>query len=369
MMEVNHYIARIAQNCVECGQCASSCIFLNQTGQSPLTIARREIAVSEAFSCALCGACEAVCPQGLSPKEMFGARRKAAITNEEIDINEYRYMFPDRKNNVMTAYRKHFDIDYSDIDQFDEADTCFFPGCTLMTYSPQLTRKVFEHLQTSCHCQGMWTACCGKSLDQMGLQNRLQQMHSNLKAFVQERNIKRIISACPGCHYELQEVFQASDVVIQTVYEVLDLGERVSTDRRLCTVHDSCPDRFAGIFSAQIRQALDQCGFSITEMIHNKAHTLCCGSGGQISHFRPDLVEKLVEMRQKEARLTDADIFVGYCLSCVLKYDGKMNGIPVTHALNLLLGVEEDFEGAKARATSMFSGSYGEAIWKEIMDD
>ena len=203
----------------------------------------------------------------------------------------------------------------------------------------------------------------------MGLQNRLQQARSNLQTFVRERNIKRIISACPGCHYELQEVFQASDVSIQTVYEVLDLGDRVGNDSRLYTVHDSCPDRFAGIFGVQIRQVLNQCGFSITEMIHHKAHTLCCGSGGQLSHFRPDLVEKLVEMRQNEARLTGADILVGYCLSCVLKYESKMADIPVTHALNLLLGVEEDFRGAKERATNMLSGSCGEAIWEEIMDD
>lgn len=369
MMMSNQYMTDITEKCIACGLCAEHCSFLTETGQSPRDMANRGIEVSEAFSCSLCGACEAACPHGLSPRGMFAARRHEAVENTEFDINRYRYLFPDRNNNVMSAYRKYSGIDYSDIDAFGDAGICFFPGCTLMTYSLGLTRDIFNRLKNSCGCDSMWTACCGKPLDQMGLQKRLDNMHGQLRDFVREHNIHKIITACPGCYYEMQNILQSSGVVIQTVYEVLDFRQQVRMRSRRCAVHDSCPDRFVGTFARQVRQALEQSGFTIVEMLHNKANTICCGSGGQLSHFRPDLVEKLVQIRQGEARQAGVEILVGYCLSCVLKYGGKGSEIPVTHALNLLLELEEDFKGAKERAVKMLSGPDGEKIWQEIMSD
>jgi Fe-S oxidoreductase len=332
-------------------------------------MAKRGIEVKEAFSCSLCGACETACPQSLSPREMFARRRSEAVNNGEIDIDEYRYLFPDRKNNVMNVYRKYSGIDYGDLKYSGNGGICFFPGCTLITYSPELTREIYRRLQESCDCRGIWTECCGKPLDQMGLQQRLTHMHERLKEFLQEHNISRLVVACPGCFYELKKIFQSCDVIIQTVYEVLDFESAVRTDNRRCAIHDACPDRFEGKFGSQVRQALKKCGFSMVEMKHNQEQAICCGSGGQISHFRPDLTEKLVNLRLDEARQSGADILVGYCLSCVLKFDSKSADIPVTHVLNLLLGQSEDFKGAKERAAQMFAGTDGAKIWEEIMAD
>jgi Fe-S oxidoreductase len=362
-------MTKIKENCIECGLCADSCAFLTEIGQSPLTMAKRGITVSEAFSCSLCGVCEAVCPQGYSPRKVFADRRNEALKDGEFDIDEYRYMFPDRRNNMMNVFRKYCGIDYSDIDSFSEVETCFFPGCTLMTYSPGLTRSIFDHLKKSCGCLGMWTECCGKPLDQMGLQQRFKDTQERLRKFVQDHNVKRIIVACPGCYYDLLEVFQSCNVVIQTVYEVLNFINKEPNEGKQYTIHDACPDRFTGKFGEEVRQALKQCNFSIVEMKHTRANTICCGSGGQISHFRPDLTEQLVKLRQDEAKQAGADILVGYCLSCVLKYNKKNTDVPVTHALNLLLGVKEDFKGAKERANEMVSGPDGEKKWLEIMAD
>jgi hypothetical protein len=41
--------------------------------------------------------------------------------------------------------------------------------------------------------------------------------------------------------------------------------------------------------------------------------------------------------------------------------------MPVTHALNVLLEVSEDFKGAKARAGQMFAGAAGERLWAKMM--
>ena len=41
MMEKD-YITELTQKCVECGQCFESCALLSQSGQSPLTMIKRE---------------------------------------------------------------------------------------------------------------------------------------------------------------------------------------------------------------------------------------------------------------------------------------------------------------------------------------
>ncbi|MGL5515049.1 MAG: heterodisulfide reductase-related iron-sulfur binding cluster, partial [Sporomusa sp.] len=221
----------------------------------------------------------------------------------------------------------------------------------------------------SCGCGGMWTECCGKPLVQLGLQSRADAMHERLRAFLQQNKVNKVITACPGCYYELKNIFMPCDVNVQTVYETLDFGPRATTDKRSCTIHDACPDRYHGEFGRQVRQALLQVGFSLREMKHSQQHTICCGSGGQISHFRPDLTEKLVNMRLDEAEELGVDILAAYCLSCVLKFAGASCKIPVTHVLNLLLEQSEDFKEAKQLAKRMLTGPEGEKVWEIIMTD
>ncbi len=357
----------LAENCIECGKCIEICQFLKKNGKSPAAIAKQGVEVSEAFSCSLCGACEAVCPIGLSPKEMFASRRNDAVANGELDIDEYRYLFPDRKNNVMNVYRSYYGIDYHDIENVGSGGTWFFPGCTLLTYSPELTREVYRRLQTDCNCQGIWTECCSKPLIQMGLLQRAEAMQAELKEFVQKHNITTLITACPGCYYQLKKVFESCEVAVQTVYEVLKIEPLKRTDKIKCTIHDACPDRFELKFASQVRQALEKSGFSIIEMKHSKKQAICCGSGGMISHFNPELTEELVEQRMNEVKQSGADILVGYCLSCVLKFDVFSSPISVTHALHLLLDQKKEFSGAKARVAKMLTGADGEKVWEQIM--
>lgn len=359
-VELRAATEKIMVDCIECGLCADACSFLSQVGSSPAEMAQRGITLEEAYSCTLCRRCESVCPEGLSPVDMFAARRTEAIATGEIDVEECSYLLPDQEENFMSIYRSYYGIDYSDIAAGDTAETCFFPGCTLMTYAPGLTREVYRRLQESCGCQGMLTDCCGKPLEQMGLLARSQKLDHRLAEQVQQKGIKRLVTACPGCYYKLREIFQPLGVKILTVYEVLDLKEGVPDLPALCTVHDSCPDRQEGIFAEQVREALRKAGYSLVEMTQNRNEAPCCGSGGQISHFRPDLAEELVQERLAAASETETRILVGYCLSCVLNFARIPSRLLIRHALNLLLGYDEDYAGIKARAAQIYEAADAE---------
>ncbi len=362
-------IKELADKCSECGLCAGSCPLLAELDESPGKAAARGATAWEAFSCALCGGCEAACPAGLSPKELFAAGRRAAVAAGEFKLDDYRYLFPDREDNLMNVYRRFSGIDYSDIAVKGEAESCFFPGCTLMTYAPELTRAVYARLRDNSGCDGLVAECCGKPLTQLGLPQRADEAAGRLLTSLRKRKVRELIVACPGCYYELRPLLSPAGITLRTVYEVFEPQAAIAGTGKLCTVHDSCPDRFDGIFGRQVRQLLAKSGFSTVEMAHGKENTICCGSGGMISNFRPDFTEELVGRRLAEACGTGADLLVSYCASCTAKFAAAAAGIRADHALSLLLGRRDDFTAAKKGMAAMLEGPGGAELWARMMTD
>ncbi|HZK53549.1 MAG TPA: (Fe-S)-binding protein [Desulfosporosinus sp.] len=346
---------KIIAECAECGLCSGACNFLAQTGVSPLEMAHRGITFEEAYGCAQCGMCEVICPLHLNPMQMFVDRRVEAVRNAELDPNDFNYFLPDCEENVMKLYRRYYEVDYSDITIDLDSRTCFFPGCTLMTYSPGLTKKIYSQIQLKYGCQGMLTSCCGKPLYQMGLIDRAEKYLETIIKEVKQRGIQRLVVSCPSCYYLLRDLLKGTGVEILTVYEMLDFKKDSPESLPQCTVHDPCPDRGEGIFAQQVRGALESFGYELVEMSNNRENTLCCGSGGQISHFRPELACNLVESRLSEASSTGAAILASSCLSCVLNFARKPSELSIRHALNLLLDYDEDYTETKNKAAQMFA--------------
>jgi Fe-S oxidoreductase len=367
MQETTH--PATLEHCTGCNICKDCCQLLRESDCTPAELAWQGVTLSDALSCSFCGACQSACPLGLWPGELFANKRCEAVSSGEFDVQPFRYLFPDRPNNVMAMYRKQYGIEYADLAPTAATGTCFFPGCTLMSYSPVLTRAVFARLQEQVSCQAIWTDCCGKLLEQLGLQERLQQAQEQLISYAREHAITRIITACPGCYYDLKKLLQPVGICVESVYDILDFKSGDTACGASCTVHDSCPDRFTGQLGRQVREALQQQGYTLIEMPHSGRNTICCGSGGQLSHFRPDLVEELTALRHTEFMQTGATYLVAYCLSCVLKYDSMLAGLPVTHALSLLLDLPADYAGAKERSLGMFEGPEGEQRWAAVMAD
>ena len=376
-------INELIEQCVGCGVCSENCRLLKEIGEEPVAIASRGPTVDEAFACSLCSLCEAVCPLYLSPVRMFEQKRAEAVAEGEIDINEYRYLFPDRPVNVMSLFRHQYGIDYHDLNQTVAEDIGFLPGCTMMTYSPALTRKVYETLSEVYPNLVFFADCCGKPLYQLGMQDRGEKNRQHLREKIRRLGVKRLVVACPNCYYEIKKALADQEVELITVYEAINdwknaYSSNHNHERRAtlkappvlkCTVHDSCPDRFDGVFGDQVRKALEDADYQVVEMEHNRQTTYCCGSGGQVSHFRPDFADELVECRLAEAEETGAESLIAYCHSCVLNFAKNPSGIKVRHALNILLNFDEDYADVKNKAREMLVGPDGEENWQKIMKE
>lgn len=365
---------QICETCLECGQCIAECPLLQGLDENIIDIAKRQPNVEEAYSCTQCGLCEAVCPMSLSPKSMFTARRTQAVSGYEVSIDEYRYMFPDRKHNVMSLYRELNGFPYERFNIDQPNPVAFFPGCTMLTYSPELTNEVFLHLNQTYKGLTLLSECCGLPLYQLGLPSRGDNYVNSLKVKLGELKITNLIIACPNCYYQLRTVLKDTNLKLMTTYEALN-GSAIfnhsveDSARKVVTVHDSCPDRFGQIFAAQARNALQKKGYQLVEMEHSHQVTICCGSGAQITHFQPDLAESLVRTRLDEGLDTGAQILASSCLGCALNFSKLPSNIQVSHVLNLLLEFSQDFNGVKEKSKAIFEGPEGEKRWARVMEE
>ena len=357
-------IEDIRSSCSECGLCAEGCQLLTEIGQSPLEIASRAVTAQEAFGCSLCGLCESVCPQELHPIALFAHGRREVMAAGAIDRDDYCYLMPDRPNGL-SAYRQFEQIDYAGLGTAGSAQV-FFPGCTMQTYTPKLLRAAMARLEDANGPVALSLDCCGKPLRQMGLDSRAARYEAQVVKDLQERSTREVIVACPGCYYALKKLLAATDIGVVTVYERMGSVAKTATPAA-CLVHDTCPDRAGGVFQRQLRDKLKEAGYTIREFEHSGAEARCCGSGGQVSHFRPDFRDTLLTERVAEARRCGGERIVSACASCVLNLSEKSDDLPVFHGLNLLLGLEEDYSAVKTRAGEMFQTEEGVLLWYEMM--
>ncbi len=368
--EKKNWEKEIAELCVSCGECAESCRILSELDVSPGSIAARGVESYEAYGCALCGKCEAICSVGLSPFRMFEQRRVEAVKNGEIDLNEYKYLFPDRGVTVMSIFRDYYRIDYSEFNCSLPADTAFLPGCTMLTYSPELTKKVYKALAQKNDSPLFLANCCGIPMYHIGLPERGDKIKADLREKARLLGVKRLVIACPNCYYQFKKEAAFQDIEIITVYEALQDEFIPKPCSEVYAIHDSCPDRFEGVYGKQVGEALDRLGYQRVEMKHQGRDSVCCGSSGQLGHFRPEWSTEHEEQNLEEAKEAGADVLLAYCHACVLNLGNIAESkIKVRHALNILLGFEENYDEVKGKAAAMFEGEEGYELYLKLNED
>ncbi|MFW9846750.1 MAG: (Fe-S)-binding protein, partial [Candidatus Thorarchaeota archaeon] len=114
-----------------------------------------------------------------------------------------------------------------------------------------------------------------------------------------------------------------------------------SGEKRRVTYHDPCHlGRELGIYDAprEILEAIP--GIELVEMESKREAALCCGSGGGVRSYDPDLAKRIGADRIRQALETGADVIATACPFCVnnLEAGASQEGssIGVADIVNLL---------------------------------
>ncbi|MCD6527238.1 MAG: hypothetical protein J7K75_09635 [Desulfuromonas sp.] len=135
-----------------------------QRYSSPAAIARRYAddpqQAALAFSCSLCGLCNAICPEQLDLVEFFLKLRQRELAAHSDRLGNYKGLrFYERMGTSKPL--SHYALP-------EGCDTVLFPGCALPGSRPQLTWQLYNHLQHSIPTLGLVLDCCTKPSHDLG---------------------------------------------------------------------------------------------------------------------------------------------------------------------------------------------------------
>ncbi len=351
-----------SNDCTRCQACLNSCSLLNNFGATPGEIAQAilndhidERIIEAVIRCDLCGSCSLECQENSNPALMIKAARQILIKKGKINPEEYDVMLVDREWNFFSIYRATYIIRYDDLFN-DQFESLFFPGCTLATYAPELTRAAHQWLKQQGISLGFSEHCCGKPLDCIGLAEENKHHLDRLRSQIKSAGARRIITACPNCEVQLQS--QINEVEVQSIYEIIkDAGIRSGGGERI-TFHDSCPDRYRGKNPADVRALLS--GFTQVEMLSHGKDTICCGSGGIVSTIDPDLCTSRAQKRMDEFSNTGADTCITSCMACAHRLARVSQPGQLKHIFEILFGCEIDYSQIEMNIKKMWEGDNGE---------
>lgn len=353
--------------CIECDCCLKACSMLAELGLTPAEIFRQaldgrvdEDVLKTIQRCALCGLCSQSCPVNLEPAQAMAAARELLLQTGQMSLEDYQAMLVDQDWHFFTIFRQMWGISYDDL-RVDRYDTLFFPGCTLASYAPELTRAAHAWLQGQGFTVGFSDQCCGLPLSSIGLAERDNGLLADLSQRLRAAGARQLVTTCPNCYYHLQN--RLGEVKVVSIYDLMVKAGIQAGGGLSLTIHDACADRFSQAIGREVRHLL--AGYPLVEMEHHGATALCCGSGGIVSMVDPELCQTRAQTRLAEFDETGAARCVTACMGCAKRLvaalpAGSGASSRVIHLLELIFDLPVDHNQVQQQVTAMWQGEWGD---------
>lgn len=169
----------------------------------------------------------------------------------------------------------------------------FAPGCALMLYKPELSKKVLEFLNKNFENIDELKTCC--------------RHEPNLD------NGTQIINTCPGCDRRYRELYSSVSTI--SLWEILADSKTFpfpNYNGLEMTIIDACPTRNQERVHNAVRILLKRMNINLIEPEKTRTNGTCCGD----SFYGALPVEQVKEKMKKRASEMPVEDVVVYCVSC-----------------------------------------------------
>lgn len=318
-------LAEVKKLCTGCGLCVDECGFLKKYG-TPKDMALKYTpenieGQTMPFECSLCRLCDAVCPVGLKPGEMFREMRREAAGRGNGPFPEHR--------GLLSYERRGMSRRFTWYALPQGCKSVLFPGCAFPGTRPKRMRQLYETLQRLDPGLGIVLDCCGRISHDLGQEAFSRTMLEEMQAYLLHYGVQEVIVVCPNCYDMFMEY--GKGLTVKMVYEVLPLsGINPAPGMDEVVLHDPCGVRFHGDCHDAVRRLLAGAGVNARDMDHTRRTTLCCGNGAGVDRLSPELSLQWLERSTQEAR--DRTI-VTYCAGCTNRLNKRSRAV---HVLDVL---------------------------------
>lgn len=297
--------------------------------------------------CLHCETCGARCPNEISIARLTQALRQLAMEEKgdvlrgDAGIEALRTL----GENILSAHNISADDNSQrlmwseNLEHLPEglegkrgAHTLYFVGCVSsffpMTYViPQAFVQILEEAGENFTALGGEEWCCGYPLLMAGMGTRAEETVRHNIAQVREIGPQRVVTTCPACYHMWKHFYPeilGEELEVEVVHSTQFLAQLLDEGRLNLkavpgpvTYHDPCDlGRKNDLYGAPRRVLESIPELSFREMSDNRQNALCCGGGGNVETFNPELVGELSQRRLGQALDTEAQVIVSACPQC-----------------------------------------------------
>jgi len=222
----------------------------------------------------------------------------------------------------------------------ERAETLLFMGC-LPSYMDMKIVPAFLKVMDA--AKVMYTTlsteetCCGFPLYLMGSEEFNSHAEKLVERF-QKTGCRELVTPCAGCYKTFKTLYpDLEDMGIRVLHSVQYMDELIREGRirftgevpKRITYHDPCDLGRACKILEEPRNILRSIpGVDYVEMAKNRLEARCCGGGGGMQAYNPDLAIKMAAERVRDAFAVDAEILVSTCPACKDNLRKGMKKIP-----------------------------------------
>ena len=209
----------------------------------------------------------------------------------------------------------------------EHAEVLYFVGC-VSSFSPAIQEIPQAFLQVLLKA-GMDVAllagkerCCGFPLIMGGLAGDAQALIEHNMAELRRLGAKTVVFNCPSCYYTWKKYYPVEGIRLAHAAEVIrDLVEEgrlvFETASLPVTYHDPCDlGRGLGVFDAPRKVLRRFASEGYVELTPSRSAALCCGGGGDVEMWDPDLVAGVNSLLTDAVVKTGAGMLVQGCPQC-----------------------------------------------------
>jgi heterodisulfide reductase subunit D len=247
--------------------------------------------------------------------------------------NVFRFPNEDR-----AMWSEYLDELPDDLMSKDRAEVLYFVGC-VSSFSPAVQEIPQAFLQVLLKA-GVDVAllagrewCCGFPLIVGGLAGDAQALIEHNTEEIRRLGAKTIVFNCPSCYYTWSKYYTLDGVRLmhstQFIRDLVRSGRlRLEGIDQAVTYHDPC-DLGRGMAEYEAPREVVQAlaGNGHVELNPARERALCCGGGGDVEMWDPELVEEINSTLVEAVERTGARLLVQACPQCKRTTRRSLNGM------------------------------------------
>jgi Fe-S oxidoreductase len=345
------YRTQILQ-CSRCGFCQAVCPIFGATLRPSYNARGKMLLLKEAmdgqveltqelaetfYSCTTCQSCTYSCPANIRVDEIVEEVRKklykdgfapTSVGGVRDSVLKAGNVFASAKEERIEIYPPALRDKARKGVLNQDAETLLFMGCLPSYMDMKIVPafiKALDAAEVNYTTLAMEESCCGFPLYLIG-SDVFPSYAQNLMDKMRSTGARELVTPCAGCYKTFTALYTEIGELGLEVYHSVQYFERLINEGRIqltqeiahkVTYHDPCDlGRACKIFEEprNILKAIP--GIEFVEMDRNRIDARCCGGGGGMQAYRPEMAVDMAAQRVRDALEVGAEIIVSGCPAC-----------------------------------------------------